>query len=492
MQLRIRFFLGWLALFSPCMVAAQTDSSSVLLPSFAMRQTEVSIPSLRVTFSLSPLPDQTPPPSAFFAQVGRIQTSVESISRFNPQTEGVAYTVLLEVSRYISKAEFTNIRSALLDWLHQLMPKDQVALITFGDTVRVKEVFTQDVNRLINHLQLAAPTDTKSSFAQAVIEALRLRTRKQPNLPRRHVILSISTGHDESPTAFSWSAMLRELNALPTPLYGLGLDVATARPDELARLAELSQNMGGIYFEAPPENLKSVFEALNAQVRNVFIAQVLCPLCPADGSTQLLQMTYQTQEALYEDAIEVRLQTSLDVPSPSLRDRFQAFIWVYRGGIIGVLGVFGVLGFGIYSYLRSRKKNLPQKEPDTRSPNTDPETLPASLLPPPAVGLLSSTQGILITVTVIEGPTPGAAAMLHVQHKEVFGRASGQLPFLSADKTISSKHFALYIDGLDLLTIEDLGSTNKTFVNGIAIRHEQTLQNNDVIRAGKTLMRVNF
>lgn len=52
---------------------------------------------------------------------------------------------------------------------------------------------------------------------------------------------------------------------------------------------------------------------------------------------------------------------------------------------------------------------------------------------------------------------------------------------------VSGEHAVLYLNGAEVF-IEDLNSTNGTYVNGKAIKH-QLLQNNDIIEVGKYKIR---
>lgn len=57
------------------------------------------------------------------------------------------------------------------------------------------------------------------------------------------------------------------------------------------------------------------------------------------------------------------------------------------------------------------------------------------------------------------------------------------------DTSISGKHCRIFMHG-DTVYVEDIGSTNKTFLNGREITSAQPIQNGDVLRLGRKVFRV--
>jgi pSer/pThr/pTyr-binding forkhead associated (FHA) protein len=89
-------------------------------------------------------------------------------------------------------------------------------------------------------------------------------------------------------------------------------------------------------------------------------------------------------------------------------------------------------------------------------------------------------------LVVQEGP--GTGAQHPVDGDVTIGRDEGvdlQLP----DKTISRRHAALRIEG-ETGVVEDLGSSNGTFVNGARIEDPTRLREGDSLQMGATLLEV--
>src|SRR3954469_22754011 len=77
-----------------------------------------------------------------------------------------------------------------------------------------------------------------------------------------------------------------------------------------------------------------------------------------------------------------------------------------------------------------------------------------------------------------------------MEQELVIGRSTPGLGSLGGDSEISRVHARIFHDPSGRLTVEDLGSTNGTFVNGNRISGQQPLNPGDQVRVGQTTMSV--
>jgi len=77
-----------------------------------------------------------------------------------------------------------------------------------------------------------------------------------------------------------------------------------------------------------------------------------------------------------------------------------------------------------------------------------------------------------------------------LEQELVIGRSTPGLGSLGGDSEISRVHARVFHDPSGRLVVEDLGSTNGTFVNGNRISGQQTLNAGDELRVGQTTMSV--
>ena len=90
---------------------------------------------------------------------------------------------------------------------------------------------------------------------------------------------------------------------------------------------------------------------------------------------------------------------------------------------------------------------------------------------------------------VLEGPGVEPGTIVEVSSSSVLGRAPDSALSLDGDE-FASAHHARIEAGADGVWVEDLGSTNGTFVNGSRVSERRLLRQGDVIRIGQTELRV--
>jgi pSer/pThr/pTyr-binding forkhead associated (FHA) protein len=87
---------------------------------------------------------------------------------------------------------------------------------------------------------------------------------------------------------------------------------------------------------------------------------------------------------------------------------------------------------------------------------------------------------------VVAGKAAGMSIV--VEDELLIGRHADGAGRLAEDDEISRSHARLTLDGAGFCAIEDLGSTNGTFVNGMRVSNPQTLSEGDSIELGGTTL----
>ena len=88
--------------------------------------------------------------------------------------------------------------------------------------------------------------------------------------------------------------------------------------------------------------------------------------------------------------------------------------------------------------------------------------------------------------SVVAGNATGAR--IGLADELIIGRSTPGLGNLGGDGEISRVHARVYRGQSGQLVIEDLGSTNGTYVNGTRIAAPHPLSHGDQVRVGKTTM----
>ena len=98
-------------------------------------------------------------------------------------------------------------------------------------------------------------------------------------------------------------------------------------------------------------------------------------------------------------------------------------------------------------------------------------------------------QAPVARLRVLEGPGVEPGTVVEVATSTVLGRGPDSALSLDGDE-FASAHHARFESNADGIWVEDLRSTNGTFVNGAQIEERRKLQPGDVIRVGQTELRL--
>ncbi len=164
--------------------------------------------------------------------------------------------------------------------------------------------------------------------------------------------------------------------------------------------------------------------------------------------------------------------------------------WPWLLGAVGLGGVLLFLG------LRRRGPGarsippvpVPEAEPLAETPITFP--------PPPPSGPMEPTRrqqaapaGPALSLAYMKGRRRGEVARLVLAPDGVIGRNGACALALVGDDEVSARHARLFVQDHRLL-LEDLGSTNGTWLNGVRLFAPTPLREGDVLRVGQTELRL--
>jgi len=451
---------------------------------------------------------------------------IDDLKDFSQLERGVAYILLVDISKSLSAKEFAEMRQVLQGWIDGMGPKDRAAIITFGTEVKTLQDFSDDKASLNNLIAQLRITDNDTQLHKGLMKAMELGSRADPDLPARRVIITLSDGQDDYAGGATPKEVYDMMKTDPVPIYAIGYYRLPRKPQKeeaLKSLGAFARTSGGSYFRAESNTIPEMFNRMKQRIMDVYQVEFLWPEGNWDGAPRYLQMTYKEGPKVLNAGLDMRLRPAMKIDpetgqliiktipkkepktEPTFWEQIKSFWasiypWGYVGGGLLILGIIIAV---IVMAATQKGDQLPPQAPLTRSgpepAGSNPyatvqapsaKTSPASpgaaavFKPKPAAG-----AGKMLRLTVVRGETDRPPYEVNLTDRLVIGRATNCDVALTEDKEVSRNHCELTIED-EMIRIADLGSKNGTLVNGVPISGSHQLKNDDLILVGRTELRV--
>ena len=486
---------------TPLLVSLVHAAEPVLL---RLQQASATPPPLTAYLTLEdlnerPLTDLTLAPQQFSATVGAQPATVTAVKPFAKAGEGIAYLLLVDISRSLRDAQFAKLQQALGDWVNALGPHDRAALLTFGAEVRLVQDFTADKAALQAHLAHLQPSDDQTRLHLGLLRALELSRRPSADLPRRRVIVLLSDGQDDFVGGATLDEVQAALNDQRMPIFALGFinpPRTPAKDAALKTLGMIARRSGGAYQNLGETALPAAYAELRRRIEQAVVVRLDCPACPTDGSQQRLHIEWQSGGQRLGDELDLRLLPPPPEPvkpaepappaetakpaEPTSEPLQQPPWWV----LIASLALLMVLAMvGIAFHVRRRRQAAALAVSDAAE-------VPAPLPFSKTVAATPEPPGLSVRLIPV-GAGQAPVYTLNIRDRAVIGRRPDCHLVISDDDELSGTHCALLRVG-DRLLLEDLGSTNGTQVNGVPIHGRHPLSDGDRIQLGRLDLRLSL
>jgi len=483
MKLKPAVLVFWLLLSIDTAHAADPESLRV-------RYAWAAVPDASVYFDLLDANNQAiekPQAQQLTLTIGSSSATIGQVEPFAQANEGVAYVLLVDISKSLKLEQFVRVRTALKGWIQALIDKDRVAIVTFGKEVKLIHDFTGDKESLQKTVDTLAPTDDLTQLHQGFMRALEMGKRADANLPHYRVIVTLSDGQDDFPGGVTAQEVLDRLKEDRVPIYTLGFappSLSGKEKDALKALGVLARTSGGEYLEAKGDRLEADYAALRQRIRRVFVAHVSCPTCVADGQVQRLQLTQTAGTRTLTDGLSLRLlprvaavtaPAATPTASVPLTPSEKTWWWPYAAG-----GILIALLAGAPFLLRRRKPVVTPAAAGEEEPDSP---LPSAVTSP------ARASGLRVRLTVVGNVKPTKAYDVNLVDQAVIGRHPTECAVIIADDSeISARHCQLVRED-EAVFVRDLESRNGTLVNGVPIVGRHKLCDDDLLSIGRTNLR---
>jgi len=225
----------------------------------------------------------------------------ETITNFMAESyqnveQPLAIVIAIDTSGSMAKGStpipLTNAVNAAKDFVAQLSAQDQVAILSFSDTVNLIQELTTDRSNINSALDSLIPKGA-TALNDAVVQSIDLLKNRSD----RRAIILLTDGRPEGKNLFTTDQALQEASTWAIPIYTIGFGRVDA--DQLTRLAQIS---GGVP-QIQPDSLalSGAFNSIIRIFREQYHLEVSSNLA-ADNNQHDLEVTVNYQGSDVKDA----------------------------------------------------------------------------------------------------------------------------------------------------------------------------------------------
>jgi hypothetical protein len=266
---------------------------------------------------------------------------------------------------------------------------------------------------------------------------------------------------------------------------------------------------GGDFFDGNGADWTKLYEAIQQKVLKSFLVKLDATKAQADGKSYRLQLTLNNGGKTLTDGLDLRILAKAvaappkDQPKPWYK---KIPVWGYAASGCGVLVLIVAL------FVRAKQKKsarLASEEAERKRLLAEQEAAHEKVVrekaAAEAAAKAAEKKRLDEGLTVKKAGPPGLKMKLSVlgssgdqrdygislSTRAFIGRASECDLSITDDEEISKRHCELVMEGGYVL-VNDLNSTNGTFVNGVPVKTGHRLKSGDLVMVGRTEMRITF
>lgn len=381
-------------------------------PTLTINQLEAgSYPDLRAVVTVldqNGVPVPALGPQQFQAFAADTPLAISGVQRAQDASLPLSVVVAIDVSGSMAGDPLAQAKQAATEFVRQLSPNDQVAIMAFNQQVTTVVPFTNDPSRLttaLANLQAGGGTALYEAVQASVFAARSFNSQ-------RHAIVFLTDGqNDTQNSTYTADGALAAARGGAVPMFTVGFG---QQPD-VPYLQSLAASTSGEYLPATSENVRAVYTSIATLLRNQYVLS-LKATAPADGQQAQLRLvadvagTPVEATATYMRGAAAALPTAKAQPTPAPAgvsggkgDSGNTPLIVFSA-IVG-LAVLGGASFLLLAWQRRRRLLLQQLA--VTAPNPLHAAAQGVPLPsgPPLSGRASLGRGCLVALTGDEAGT---------------------------------------------------------------------------------------
>ncbi len=426
-------------------------------------------------------------PDDIYVQYDSHNGRVESLNKFSSERFGTAYLFMIDISKSMSNFNFNQIKQSVYDWAINLNIGDSVAIMTFGETVNLVQDFTFDKTAVQESLELVQRTDMLTKYYDALRLSSEIISRNDTRLPFRRVVITLTDGLndlEEGAVQENSDQLYDQIESLQVPYYTIGFAerMTSKKRDAINQMRTLSNSTGGIFFSANDIGIQDAFLKSQESIDNVFLLSTSCSRCSYDKAEIVFNLEVQHDDKSLQASRSIYLNFEAPQNQAQISNKgsasFTNRILDYWFVLLLIISAISLLLIFVYK----RKQNSPSNlSYNNLSLEPFPENASDNYLEPLELKDFSLELKVFSNFNQVFDCSFNSSCLI--------GRSTKSNLCLKTFTDISGSHCKVYLSNNQFL-IDDLDSTNGTFLNGAKVRLKCPISTGDELTLGANKFKI--
>lgn len=423
---------------------------------------------------------------------------------------GMDTLILIDNSLSISQANRKKTQDLLKNIIEHHAEGERFSVMTFAETLGDVH-FTTDYQSWIQVIDGIEYRDQDTYLIDVLYRAVEVLTN-QENMNYKRIIV-VSDGVDDNNRGYTKDELHRLIQENMLPIYGIA-SMWKSKEDGIETMFELSRTAKSPYFLL--DDYTDSFNEIVEQISKDYTAYVAVGTIPdklKDGETRNMKLTLKNSDgnitveakatlpfAEVKEAVVEKKETPTSTPTPKptaapsaapepekIKNTFPIGM-IFAGGIAGILVLAVIISF-ILEKKKEKKKN-PGDSLEFKLDDVD-ET---EFLKKDDVSDETADETVLIwdvskdlKFTDLKN---NKTFVYNLKDQMVLGRKEDLCDIaFSYDKNVSGKHCKITLTDGELI-LEDLNSSNGTWINDRKVTGKEVLHSGDEMKLGKLVLKV--
>ena len=506
-----RRFFHWAFVLFFCVVAGWSPTGWGAPPTvydFRLTQGSARLPAVTVYADIigaGEVPAKGLTKEDFTAKIGPASAKVSRITPFEDTKEGIGYVLLVDVSKSLSTRQFSQMKDTLAAFVDAMSNRDQAALVTFGSEVKLVQEFSSNRGKLKEKLAELQPTADDTAFYGGLDRAIAVARAGGAEVPGRRVVLTLTDGVNDIAGGVSKGDISAKLGIDPVPLYLIGFIPGAPTPEEQSAMGvmkDFATQSGGRFYDGRSGGWRGIYFAISRSIRNAFVIELDAAGFRSEGAAYPLELSLTAANRTWTSKLQLTVPaggttaTPTGSPAPAAQtgggEKAEGSPATSPWMMAGTAAILAVAVAG-WLWFRRRRSATPIAPAPVGEPTVAESTLDEPPVPSRTAGVAAvPVAGVLTRLTRIhEGPPPHQLE-IEIVDRVVLGSdpAVSHLVF-EQDREIAPAHCEIFLEE-GRLYLQNLATTGDTFLNGVALTARQSLEEQDVLKIGRTEMRITF